>query len=91
MEFTWKPGTDCPPQNHGFAGSYLSGAYIHLFYGTEYGTQINEFLVGEQNPLTGEVSVSKVLRDPASLQALSPFDLSAPERYVLSGFRERLR
>lgn len=87
LRFVWAPGTNCEADDFYKNGPYINGAYLHYYFGENYAGQITKQMIGEQNPLDQTVEFTHTLLTPGGQQP-SPFDLSAPERYVLSGFRQ---
>ena len=86
VKFAWSPGTNCEADDL-YTGPYFSGAYLHYYYDRDYNHQITQFMIGQQNPLTQKVEFTTILLKQNRSHP-SPFDLSAPERYVLGGFQE---
>lgn len=98
LRFLFEPDPSCidpgdhPPNDEPF----MSTAWIHYLYGDEYLAQISVKLTDAQQPMTQVLDVRIPLRDPRTPGATSPgiglrpspFDLSAPANYVLSGFKE---
>lgn len=86
VRFVWKPGTGCTADPD-YSVPFISGAYLHYFYGEDYDHQVTVKMIEQKNPLTQTAEYTTTLTDPWGPPP-SPFDLSASEQYVLSGFRE---
>ncbi len=86
VRFVWKPGTGCTADPD-YSQPFISGAYLHYFFGEDYDHQVTNLITGQKNPLTQTVDYTTTLTNPLGPPP-SPFDLAASERYVLSGFRQ---
>ena len=86
VNFVWIAGTGCPT-NSAYSGPYISGSYLHYFFGEDYAHQKTVPLIENPLNLSGTFPSEVItLVDPTKPDP-SPFDLSAPERFVLNGFR----